>query len=340
MKTEIKNEFKIGSDSTDNGKINVLYIYDKYEWAIYKVGKLWLENNSVIEPTYKIYSELHEKNFAECDIVWFGYLELALMMKKTYDFKKCIISIHDPLEFFPQVKNWKSKLSFFSKEGVIYLWKKNKKIKMLKKVALVVTASLEMKKILAEHGITARYIPTMGDVPVIDPEKIKTEKCSALSIFHEYPRKNTELLNELKEYCRKNIGINLAFKKNGEILLKNNYIKLLDSHEIYICTSFQEGGPIPAMEAMARGAVVITTPVGQMPEIITSGESGFICKTKKEFIEALNLLSEDLNLLHKMRLKSREAILRKRNEQKIKNDVSNLLKNYVLKHKKRASYIG
>ena len=79
------------------------------------------------------------------------------------------------------------------------------------------------------------------------------------------------------------------------------------------------------MDAMRRGSVVITTPVGQIQDIIEDGKNGFICKTKKEFIEKICLLSKDLDLLHKMRIESRNSISRKRNKRVIKYSVSKFL---------------
>jgi glycosyltransferase involved in cell wall biosynthesis len=54
---------------------------------------------------------------------------------------------------------------------------------------------------------------------------------------------------------------------------------------IYVCTSETEDTPNPALEAAACGCTIVSTPVGNMPELIRNGENGL-------------LVSRDLDCLH------------------------------------------
>ena len=45
---------------------------------------------------------------------------------------------------------------------------------------------------------------------------------------------------------------------------------------VLVCASAAEGTPNPALEAAACGCVVVSTPVGNMPELIRSGENGYL----------------------------------------------------------------
>ena len=45
---------------------------------------------------------------------------------------------------------------------------------------------------------------------------------------------------------------------------------------VYICASEWEGTPNPALEALACGLPVISTRVGNMPELIVDGHNGFL----------------------------------------------------------------
>ena len=47
------------------------------------------------------------------------------------------------------------------------------------------------------------------------------------------------------------------------------------SLDVYVCASRSEGTPNPCLEAAACGLPLITTPVGNMPELIRDGENGF-----------------------------------------------------------------
>jgi hypothetical protein len=47
------------------------------------------------------------------------------------------------------------------------------------------------------------------------------------------------------------------------------------SLDVYVCASRSEGTPNPCLEAAACGLPVVTTRVGNMPELIGDGENGF-----------------------------------------------------------------
>lgn len=54
----------------------------------------------------------------------------------------------------------------------------------------------------------------------------------------------------------------------------------------YVCASRAEGTPNPCLEAMACGLPVVTTPVGNMPELVVAGENGFFCSGEIEDLAA------------------------------------------------------
>ena len=61
--------------------------------------------------------------------------------------------------------------------------------------------------------------------------------------------------------------------------------------DFLVCTSFAEGTPNPGLEAAACGIPLITTPVGNMPELIREGETGwFIEPTAKSLIATVERL--------------------------------------------------
>lgn len=57
--------------------------------------------------------------------------------------------------------------------------------------------------------------------------------------------------------------------------------------DIYVLCSDDEGLPLTALEAMARGIPVIATAVGELPMLINHGENGWIADTEEEQITAL-----------------------------------------------------
>ncbi len=49
---------------------------------------------------------------------------------------------------------------------------------------------------------------------------------------------------------------------------------------VLVCASTTEGTPNPALEAAACGCTVVSTPVGNMPELIRSGENGYLVERR------------------------------------------------------------
>ena len=190
-----------------------------------------------------------------------------------------------------------------------------------------------MKLILRKNGVESFLLPTISSLPIKNINEIRTERCNILSIFETYPRKNISLMNSIQNYCNTFLNIKLNTKIGKKVLPIDQYIKLLEDHEIYLCTSYQEGGPLPAMDAMQNGLVVISTPVGQIQDLIINGLNGYICKTKDEFLEKITLLANDLKSLHKMRLKSLEYINKFRNIKSIKTSTLQFTNNIFLSNK-------
>ena len=54
--------------------------------------------------------------------------------------------------------------------------------------------------------------------------------------------------------------------------------------DYYLCTSWHEGTPNPALEAASCGVPVVSTSVGNMPELIRHGENGFFVEPTTECI--------------------------------------------------------
>ena len=72
---------------------------------------------------------------------------------------------------------------------------------------------------------------------------------------------------------------------------------LLNSADAYILPSYNEGLPISVLEAMSYSLPIISTNVGGIPEILKSGENGFILEPgdKKAIYKAIKELISDNN---------------------------------------------
>jgi glycosyltransferase involved in cell wall biosynthesis len=73
------------------------------------------------------------------------------------------------------------------------------------------------------------------------------------------------------------------------------------SLDVYLCASRFEGTPNPCLEAAACGIPLVTTRVGNMPELISDGINGFLVeRTVDDFANKLTLLKKDLRLREEM----------------------------------------
>ena len=84
------------------------------------------------------------------------------------------------------------------------------------------------------------------------------------------------------------------------------FYQLLD---LYICASQTEGTPNPCLEAMACGVPVLTTYVGNMPELIEPGVNGlFIERDIRDISEKIKRLRDDRDFLNQLRQGARRSI--------------------------------
>jgi L-malate glycosyltransferase len=80
-----------------------------------------------------------------------------------------------------------------------------------------------------------------------------------------------------------------------------------NSADVLLITSEEEGMPLVMMEAMARGSVIIATPVGDIPRHITAGRNGYLFSSAtdeqqiiREGVEFFRQLLSDPVLFEKM----------------------------------------
>ncbi|AHF81407.1 glycosyltransferase family 4 protein [Thermococcus paralvinellae] len=81
--------------------------------------------------------------------------------------------------------------------------------------------------------------------------------------------------------------------------------EVLQNLKVLIHPSHTEGLPLTVLEAMSKGTIVITTPVGGLPEIIKDGSTGFIVRSgsprdiANKLIDVLNLPPDELDRISK-----------------------------------------
>jgi glycosyltransferase involved in cell wall biosynthesis len=82
------------------------------------------------------------------------------------------------------------------------------------------------------------------------------------------------------------------------------------SLDVYVCASPSEGTPNPCLEAAACGLPVVTTRVGNMPELIRDGENGFFVeRDAADIAEKLRRLRDDPELRERLGRAARATVV-------------------------------
>lgn len=287
----------------------VLFLFNDAGWAIHNVGLDWA---SLLAHTHEFTLRRfgsHESLDPEAfdHVVWgystlrySGRLLLASLLARPAGWlrwreiprERARTVVQDPSELFPEVPEWRSapaRLSHLTRFG-----------------RLAVT-STEMREALAARGLAAFQVATRSLLPVRD-ERLETEPLRVYTRARDYPRKNLMLFHAVHRAVAGEIERFDAWL-GGAILPLPDYAAAVDRYNCYVCTSWQEGGPLPLADAQRRGCVALTTRVGQTDDWVVHGENGYFCDQEAEFVERLRELNRDPARLLRMR---RNAIDRAR----------------------------
>ncbi len=193
-----------------------------------------------------------------------------------------------------------------------------KAIHVLKQFGSVLVNSLRLYNHLSPYGLNLHYIPNGVDTSFYRPksfEKMLSKKPIIGWVGKVKGAKNYELVRDVKKVLE-NIGFEfkeVALKKgDSNILGKEEMKEFYNSIDYYLCTSWHEGTPNPCLEAASCGVPLITTRVGNMPELVKERINGF-------FIDP-NIASVENVLINVKSIKQSEYNKLSNN---IRNDIEN-----------------
>ena len=104
---------------------------------------------------------------------------------------------------------------------------------------------------------------------------------------------------EIARYPLRVVEMSEVLNKGGLLSHEELRDHIYHRASVLLCASEAEGTPNPALEALACGVPVISSEVGNMPEIIQNGKNGFlVARQIKEIVKALTLLrNSDANIM-------------------------------------------
>ena len=111
-----------------------------------------------------------------------------------------------------------------------------------------------------------------------------------------------DLADETLQLCQE-----LEITKNVSFLgFQNNPLKILHDAKLMLMTSRWEGLPMCALEALALGVPIVSTPTDGMKELLEDGKNGFLSDADEILAERMIQLVTDLRLRNMMSKYARE----------------------------------
>ena len=203
-----------------------------------------------------------------------------------------------------------------------------------------ISIGLEADKIEVLHNITA-YPKPMPEAKVADnkvhylflgeigPRKGVFDMLKGVATHKEEMNDRVEIRiggnkneTQLKTFIKDN-GLDNIVKFEGFVSGENK-LRLLNWADVFILPSHNEGLPIAILEAMSYGCVIISTPVGGIPEVVFPSVNGILVPPGN--IEEISSAI--------MRYAKNSTLLEKEGKESLKI-VETYLPNYVLTHLKR-----
>jgi glycosyltransferase involved in cell wall biosynthesis len=317
-------------------RIRVLYVIDVEGWALHNVGLLLRKAlESDVELTVITTGELRERR-PLTDVVYLSYsglYEPSVPYRSFAD--RLIATVHDPCEVthFTDRFDWKSypykKIDFTPFDAISVTSREmNTVLRTAYSVDARVTPTFpfdvppqemltKKSRIVEGNGPRTRFtsaaahsnqsslrsmlrrLRTPSEYAFDETGRVSLRQSQGLLVRRW--RKNTEWLGRLSRdpvlaECSE-FTFRTAISAASHLPSRDFYWRTLADSDVYICSSFMEGGPLPVMEAVCAGNAVISTPVGQVEDWVTDGVNGRIVHSYHELREAALAYATEPELL-------------------------------------------
>lgn len=119
--------------------------------------------------------------------------------------------------------------------------------------------------------------------------KAATERCSKLSVAIVG---SGDLEQETRKLCQK-----YGLERNVHFLgFQSNPLKILYDSKVMVMTSLWEGTPMCALESMALGVPIVSTPIDGLKDLVVNGENGYLFDDDDRLADALVSVSIESSL--------------------------------------------
>jgi hypothetical protein len=288
--------------------VKIVYLYDKPEWALHNVGRLLQPHFEQAGHTFQLLEAgEYYRSPVKCDVL---YLSFSFLFRGGFEYRNyagdLVCTIHDPFEVsnFTNTFDWVSlplkpiSPRVFDRLSVISGQMFDVLRSRLQLENLFLTPTFPHDRIAPGPPRRSAGPPTFfsaTNAPRYYSVKEVLGRARYLDVFLRDERKRLsarQLTSALIRTHRKNIpwldqvartvkaaGGRTDFRHSypaGTIPSRESYLRSLSAADVYVCTSYMEGGPLTVMEAVQAGLAVLTTPVGQVSDWVVDGYNGFI----------------------------------------------------------------
>lgn len=271
--------------------MNLSFVYDVPGWAYYfqaqAMKKYWPEKDDILITDYK---PIKDFSYDDKDLLFMMEFPRVIDFSKILDKKKTTL------------------VGYFSVGWGHHLdWLK----KITSCCSHIIINNHECYQKFGDFDNTY-YIPNGVDFDIFNYKKdIKERKPKVIwtgsTKFHTC-KNYTNILLPLKEKLQKS-GIDVEFNSTtvtGTIKTQHELCDWYNDATVYCCASSTEGTPNPALEAASCGCSVVSTRVGNMPELIKDGWNGYLCEVDVDdlydkCIKAINNNKLNYNMLREIR---------------------------------------
>lgn len=320
--------------------MTVIYLYDLEGWALHAIGQWLASSLPRASADFRLLdAATWRANPVSCDVLCLSYSGLV---EPGLDYRRwarrVVTTIHDPCElsFFESRDDWANlplrplplrqvdDFSVISKELQRVLIDR---YGITPRLTPTWSARAEALR-AARRPLPEREGPLVAmsstNVPARRPwhevlrnlrhpapflrdeqGRLSPRQWSAVTIRRR--RKRVEWLQGLARQMGDRGSIHCDFATGADARRSSaEYEAALHAADVYVCTSTMEGGPLPVLEAVMAGAAVLSTRVGQVPDWMSDGESGFFCASFDDFATRLKAYDADRALLRRHQARARE----------------------------------
>lgn len=257
--------------------------------------------------------------------------EIKHIIRDITNKKIDVLHFHDPYGL--KIYKHLSKISdipciytFHGKDIDLYFYTKGAKhnfIKIVNSINAITTVSKSMKDYLVSNGIRSDInvisngidFEQINNIIKSNPEVNYDKKYTIIFSGGQKKNKGGEILLEaIKIVKNQNDNIKLYYCGfvNNDFMKKyqdkdviftgykpyKEYLKLLSTCDCLISLSKEEAFPLAILEAMGFGKIILTTPVGGIPEFFIDGVNGFFVERDPQRIaEKIIVLMNNQNIL-------------------------------------------